>query len=69
MDNIWTYSLDEIWAGVQGSYADLKNQVKDQYGIALTKLGSLGISAMMHGYMAFDKNDNLLVPSAPGETP
>ncbi len=62
VDNIWTYSLEEIWAGVQGSYADLKNQVKERHQVTLTKIGSLGISAMMHGYMAFDKNDNLLVP-------
>ncbi len=54
----WTYSLDDVWAGLQSSYADL---VKN-YGEKIEKLDGLGISAMMHGYLAFDKNDNLLVP-------
>ena len=54
----WTYSLDMVWAGLQESYADL---VKN-YGEKIENLDSIGISAMMHGYLAFDKNDNLLVP-------
>ena len=62
IDNIWTYSIDEIWKGVQSSYQDLANDVKDKYGLTLKKVGSMGFSAMMHGYMAFDKDDNLLVP-------
>ena len=62
IDNIWTYSIDEIWKGVQSSYQDLANEVKDKYGLTLKKIGAMGFSAMMHGYMAFDKEDNLLVP-------
>ena len=54
----WTYSLDSVWAGLQDSYADL---IKN-YGEKIEKLDAVGISAMMHGYLAFDKNDNLLVP-------
>ena len=54
----WTYSLDSVWAGLQDSYADL---VKN-YGEKIEKLDAVGISAMMHGYLAFDKDDNLLVP-------
>ncbi|MCI7813919.1 MAG: FGGY-family carbohydrate kinase [Lachnospiraceae bacterium] len=61
-NNVWTYSLEDIWTGLQDCYAKLAEDVKNQYGIALTTVGSIGFSAMMHGYMAFDKEDNLLVP-------
>ena len=61
-NGIWTYSLDDILGGLSSCYADLKKDVQSKYGIKLTKLKALGISAMMHGYLAFDKNDNLLVP-------
>ena len=62
VDGIWTYSQEEIIAGLQSAYADLKRDVKEKYGVSLKKLRALGISAMMHGYLAFDKNDSLLVP-------
>lgn len=62
IDNYWTYSLDDIWAGLQGSYKDMKNDVKEKYGVTLTTIGSIGFSAMMHGYMAFNKDGELLVP-------
>lgn len=62
VDGIWTYSLKEIWKGLQGCYQDLLKDVKDQYGVTITKIGSMGFSAMMHGYLAFDKEDHLLVP-------
>ena len=62
MDGIWTYSLDEVWKGLKGSYRDLAENVKQSYGVTLTHLKALGISGMMHGYMAFDEDDNLLVP-------
>lgn len=63
LDNgIWTYSLDEIHKGLSTCYANLKKDVNEKYGVKLTKLKAMGISAMMHGYLAFDKNDNLLVP-------
>ncbi len=61
-NNIWTYSLDDIWSGLQDSYSKLLENVKTQYGITITKLGAIGFSAMMHGYMAFDADGNLLVP-------
>ena len=61
-NGLWTYSLDAIHNGVQACYTDLRNNVLSQYGVEITKLAAIGISAMMHGYMAFDKNDNLLVP-------
>lgn len=62
VDNIWTYSLDAIWNGLQDCYTKMAEDVKNQYGVTLTTVGALGFSAMMHGYMAFDKNDELLVP-------
>ncbi len=61
-DNIWTYSLDDIWGGLQSCYKDLAEDVRERYGVPLTKLGALGFSGMMHGYMAFDQNGELLVP-------
>ena len=62
VDSIWTYSLEDIWKGLQPSYQELAKDVKEQYGEILTKIGSMGFSAMMHGYMPFDEEDNLLVP-------
>lgn len=63
LDNgIWTYSLDEIHTGLATCYAEMKKDVKEKYGVTLTRLAAFGVSAMMHGYLAFDKNDKLLVP-------
>lgn len=59
---IWTYTLDDIWNGLQDCYRDMVEDVKKQYGVTPTTYASIGFSAMMHGYMAFDKNDELLVP-------
>lgn len=61
-NGIWTYSLDDVWTGLKDCYAKLAQDVSKQYGITLTKVGSIGFSAMMHGYMAFNKEGELLVP-------
>ncbi len=61
-NNIWTYSLEDIWNGLQGCYRSLAEDVSAKYGEKLTKIGSLGFSGMMHGYMAFDAAGELLVP-------
>ncbi len=61
-NNIWTYSLEDIWKGLQGCYASLTADVMEKYGVRLEKLGALGFSGMMHGYMAFDAAGELLVP-------
>ncbi len=61
-DGVWTYSLDDIHTGLQTCYRDLCDNVRAQYGVEITKLSAIGISAMMHGYMAFDEKDTLLVP-------
>ena len=62
VDGIWTYPLAEIHEGLRDCYAGLRRDVKDKYECDLVKIGAIGISAMMHGYMAFDKAGNLLVP-------
>lgn len=62
VNNIWTYSLDAIWKGLQDCYQSLAGQVKEKYDTQIKTLGSIGFSAMMHGYMAFDKDEELLVP-------
>jgi len=62
VNGIWTYSLDDVWKGLQDCYQDLLADVKKQYDAEITQIGSIGFSAMMHGYLAFDKEDNLLVP-------
>ena len=62
VDGLWSYSLNDVEAGLQASYRDLACDYKSKYGKDLTELSAIGISAMMHGYLAFDKNDNLLVP-------
>ncbi|MEZ3445882.1 MAG: FGGY-family carbohydrate kinase [Lachnospiraceae bacterium] len=62
VDNVWTYSLDAIWKGLQDCYQDLARSVQEKYGTQIRTLGSLGFSAMMHGYMAFDRDGELLVP-------
>lgn len=62
VDNIWTYSLEDIWEGVQESYRSMAEDVKTNYGVTLTRVGAMGFSAMMHGYMAFDKCGDILVP-------
>lgn len=63
LDNgIWTYTLDDIWSGLQDAYADMAADVMKQYGVTLKNIGAVGFSAMMHGYMVFDKAGKLLVP-------
>jgi sugar (pentulose or hexulose) kinase len=59
---IWTYTLEDIWTGLQDSFHNLCIDVIKKYRAPLKKVGAIGISAMMHGYMPFDKKDNLLVP-------
>ena len=61
-NGVWTYSLDDVWKGLQESFQNLSKDVSEKYGIPLKTIGAIGFSAMMHGYMAFDKDGNLLVP-------
>jgi sugar (pentulose or hexulose) kinase len=61
-DGVWTYHLDDVWAGLQNCFKNLALDVKNRYGLTLSSLGAIGISAMMHGYLVFDKNGRQLVP-------
>ncbi|MCL2254909.1 MAG: FGGY-family carbohydrate kinase [Lachnospiraceae bacterium] len=61
-NNIWTYSLDDIWNGLKYCYTDLTKDVERKYKTTLKTIGSIGISAMMHGYLPFDRSDRLLTP-------
>ena len=62
VDGLWTYSIQAIWNGLQNCYASLRHDVLSQYGTEIESLGAIGISAMMHGYMPFDANGEILVP-------
>ncbi len=61
-NGVWTYSLEDVWTGLQESYRNLSKEVLEKYNTPLKTIGALGFSAMMHGYMAFDSDGNLLVP-------
>ena len=61
-NGLWTYSIQAIWEGLQDCYASLRNDVKTQYGLEIENLAAIGVSAMMHGYMAFNKKEEILVP-------
>jgi sugar (pentulose or hexulose) kinase len=61
-DGIWTYNLVDIITGLQAAYSEMKQKVELEFGITIRTIGSVGVSAMMHGYMAFDKTGEQLVP-------
>lgn len=60
VNGIWIYSLDDVWKGLQDAYSSLNDDVFKRYGVKIKKLSSIGFSAMMHGYLPFDKNGNQL---------
>jgi sugar (pentulose or hexulose) kinase len=62
VDGVWTYSLDDVWAGLQAAYADLVADVRQRHDVEPTAFAAIGVSAMMHGYLAFDADGELLVP-------
>ncbi len=61
-NGIWTYSLEEVWKGLQQTYRELSNEMFENHGVTLQEIGAIGFSGMMHGYVALDKDGNLLVP-------
>jgi len=61
-NGVWTYSLADVWSGLQDCHQKLCTDVLEKYNIPLQNLGAIGFSAMMHGYLAFDQAENLLVP-------
>ena len=62
VNGIWTYGEEEFFAGLKGCYSSLKKDVKDRYGITIKNLKAIGISGMMHGYLAFNEEGKLLTP-------
>jgi sugar (pentulose or hexulose) kinase len=61
-NGVWTYLLEDVWAGLQESYRQLSSEVFEQYNIRIQTIGAIGFSGMMHGYLAFDSDGNLLAP-------
>ena len=61
-NGVWTYSIEDVWTGLQESYRNLARDVFEKYNTPLQAIGAIGFSAMMHGYMAFDQDGKLLVP-------
>lgn len=61
-NGVWTYTLEDIWTGLQDAYTKMAADVKEKYDITLTRVGAIGFSAMMHGYMAFNEKEEILVP-------
>lgn len=62
VDRVWTYSLDAVWTGLRECYAALLADAEQRHGVRPTTFGALGVSAMMHGYLAFDSGGELLTP-------
>jgi sugar (pentulose or hexulose) kinase len=62
VDRVWTYSLEDVWTGIQAAHAALVADIERQYGVRPAAFGAIGVSAMMHGYLAFDAAGELLVP-------
>ena len=58
-NGVWTYHMEDVWAGLQDAYSKLKSDVLEKYGVKLTCFKAMGFSAMMHGYLAFDESDEL----------
>ena len=61
-NGIWTYHMDEVWKGVRRCYRDLAEDVERRYGEKLRRVAAIGISGMMHGYLVFGKDGELLTP-------
>jgi sugar (pentulose or hexulose) kinase len=61
-NGVWTYSLEDVWAGLQDGYRKLSDEISEKYDTTLQVVGAIGFSGMMHGYMAFDQDGNLLAP-------
>lgn len=62
LDGIWTYDMEQVFEGIRACYSDLRRNFEKKFGEKLRTFGAIGISGMMHGYIALDKDDNLLVP-------
>ncbi len=61
-DRMWTYALDDVWVGLQSAFAAVVADAEERHGVRPETFGAIGVSAMMHGYLAFDETGDLLVP-------
>ncbi len=61
-NGVWTYRLNDVWSGIQDCYQKLRQDVRERYGVPLMTVGVIGVSAMMHGYLPFDRGGGLLAP-------
>src|SRR5262245_515315 len=57
---VWTYAMDDVWRGLAACYASLQKDVRDRYSVELTRVAAMGVSGMMHGYVALDREGKLL---------
>ena len=62
VNGVWTYAMDMVHTGLRTCFANLKADVRAKYGVELTTVGAIGVSAMMHGYLPFDKEGRQLAP-------
>ena len=62
VDGFWTYSIDDVWSGLQDAYSQLAEEYKRSFGEPLKQIDAIGFSGMMHGYLAYDKHGKLLTP-------
>ncbi len=62
VDRVWTYALEDVWSGLRAAYADLVRDVRERWGVEPVAFGAMGVSAMMHGYLPFAADGELLVP-------
>lgn len=59
-NGVWTYDMTDVISGMQSAYKSLNEAVKRDFGSEIESLSALGVSAMMHGYLPFDKNGKQL---------
>ena len=62
INGVWTYDLADVDAGLKSCYSSLRKDIESKYGVTPKKFGAIGISAMMHGYIALDSQDKQLAP-------
>ena len=60
VDGVWTYDLDDVETGLRACYTSLRRDAEERYGVTPVTFGAMGVSAMMHGYIALDENDRQL---------
>lgn len=61
-NRMWTYPLEAVWIGIQDAVTKVRADAKERHEVSPDTFAAIGVSAMMHGYLAFDSNNKLLVP-------